>query len=50
MKFTKEDRRILCELISNEQIHMIVKHPESYESKEYKELEELKVKVKNLIN
>ena len=43
-----KERKILIELISNEQIHMIVKHPEKYESNHYRELEELKVKVKSM--
>lgn len=44
---TKEDKKILIELISNEQIHMIMKDHTKYESDKYKKLEELKVKVKD---
>lgn len=43
----KEDKKILIELISNEQIHMIMKDHTKYESDKYKKLEELKVKVKD---
>lgn len=44
---SRRDKKILIELICNEQTHMITKHPESYESDKYKHLEELKVKIKN---
>lgn len=48
MNFSKEERRILIELISNEQIHMIIKDHAKYKSDKYKALEKLKVKVKDM--
>lgn len=45
---TKEEKKILIELVSNEQIHMIIKDPNKYKSKKYVALEELKVKIKDL--
>ena len=39
---------MLLELISNEQIHMIIKDYNRYESDKYKKLEELMVKIKDL--
>lgn len=47
MTFDKEEKKMLLELISNEQIHMIIKY-NRYESDKYKKLEELKVKIKDL--
>lgn len=41
MNFSKEERRILIELISNEQIHMIIKDHAKYKSDKYKALEKL---------
>lgn len=46
--FTKEDRKMLLELICNEQVHMIIKDNTKYESDKYKMLEELKIKVNAL--
>lgn len=46
--FSKEERKILIELISNEQIHMIIKDHTKYNSDKYKKLEELKVKIKDI--
>ena len=46
--FSKEERKILIELISNEQIHMIIKDHTKYDSDKYKKLEELKVKIKDI--
>lgn len=46
--FTKEDRKILLELICNEQVHMIIKDHTKYQSDKYKKLEELKIKVNAL--
>ena len=46
MIFNKEEKKLLLELISNEQIHMIMKDCNKYESDKYKKLEELKVKIK----
>ena len=44
----KEEKKLLLELICNEQIHMIIKDHSKYESDKYKKLEELKVKIKDL--
>lgn len=46
--FTKEDRKMLLELICNEQILMIIKDNTKYLSEKYKKLEELKAKVNSL--
>lgn len=47
-EFSKEERKLLIELIGNEQIHMIIKNNEKYNSTKYKMLEQLKVKIKDL--
>lgn len=47
-EITKEEKKILIELICNEQTHMIVKDHTKYESDKYKKLEELKIKIKDL--
>ena len=44
----KEEKKLLLELICNEQIHMIIKDHTKYDSDKYIKLEELKVKVKDL--
>lgn len=44
----KENKKLLLELICNEQVHMIVKDHTKYESDKYKKLEELKVKIKDI--
>lgn len=46
--FTNEDRKMLLELICNEQVHMIIKDNSKYQSDKYKKLEELKIKVNAL--
>lgn len=43
--FTTEDKKILLELICDEQIHMIIKDNTTYISDKYRKLEELKAKV-----
>ena len=48
MMFDKEEKKLLLELICNEQVHMIIKDHSKYESDKYKKLEELKVKIKDL--
>ena len=48
MKFQENEKLLLIDLISNEQIHMIIKNPTKYDSKEYKDLEKLKVKIKDM--
>lgn len=45
---TKEDKKLLIELICNEQTKMIVNDHTKYESNRYKHLEELKVKIKDM--
>ena len=47
MIFDKEEKKLLLELIGNEQIHMIIKDCNKYDSNKYKKLEELKVKIKD---
>ena len=46
MKFDKKEKRLLLELISNEQIHMLLKDNKKYKSEKYIALEKLKVKIK----
>lgn len=46
--FTKEEETLLLELICNEQIDMIVKDCTKYKSKKYKDLEKLKIKIKDM--
>ena len=46
--FSKEEKKILIELICNEQTHMIIKDHTRYESDKYKKLEELKVRIKDI--
>ena len=41
-------KKMLLELISNEQIHMLLKDCSRYTSDKYKQLEELKIKVKDM--
>lgn len=45
---SKNEKKLLIELICNEQTHMIVKDHSKYESTKYKNLEELKVKIKDM--
>ena len=47
MILNKEEKKLLLELICNEQTHMIIKDNTKYDSDKYKKLEELKVKVKD---
>ncbi len=47
MKLTDKEKKILLEVISNEQINMIIKDNSKYESEKYKMLERLKVLVKD---
>lgn len=46
--FSKEERKILIELICNEQTHIIIKDHTKYDSNKYKSLEALKVKIKDM--
>ena len=45
---TKHNRKLLIELICNEQTHMIIKDCNKYESEKYRKLEELKIKIKDM--
>lgn len=45
---SKEDKKLLIELICNEQTHMIIKNHTSYSSDKYVKLERLKVKIKDM--
>lgn len=44
---TKDEKKMIIELICNEQTHMIVKDHTKYDSDKYKKLEELKVRIKD---
>ena len=48
MRLNKEEKKVLIELICNEQTHMIVNDHTKYDSQKYKKLEKLKVKIKDL--
>lgn len=48
MKFNKEEKKLLIEAISNEQIKMIVHNHTLYDSPKYIKLEGLKVKIKDM--
>lgn len=45
---SKNEKKIIIELICNEQTHMIIKDHTKYNSDKYKRLEELKVKIKDM--
>ena len=47
MRLNKEEKKMLIELICNEQTYMIVKDHTKYDSQKYKKLEELKIKIKD---
>ena len=44
----KKEKKVLIELICNEQTHMIIKDHTKYKSEKYRKLEELKVKIKDM--
>ena len=48
MIVTSEEKKLLLELICNEQVHMLIKDNKKYESEKYVRLEELKIKIKDL--
>lgn len=48
LSLSKHEKKMIIELISNEQIHMIIKDHTRYDSDKYKELEKLKVKIKDV--
>lgn len=43
----KEEKKLLIELICDRQTQMIINENKNYESDRYKQLEELKVKIKD---
>ena len=45
---TENEKKLLVELICNEQTHMIIKDHTRYDTDKYKELEALKVKIKDM--
>ena len=45
---TKEEKEVLIELSCDKQNRMIIKDYRKYESKKYKNLEKLKVKIKDM--
>lgn len=47
MIFNKQEKKLILELICNEQIRMIMKDAGKYDSKRYKSLERLKVMIKD---
>lgn len=47
MTLNKEEKKLILELICNEQIHMIMKDAGKYDSKRYRNLERLKVMIKD---
>ena len=47
-KMTENEKKLLVELICNEQTHMIVKDHTRYNTDKYKELEALKIKIKDM--
>lgn len=46
--FTKEEKEVLLDLICSKQIHLILKNYKNYENEKYQNLEELKVKIKDM--
>ena len=46
--FTKEEREVLLDFICSKQIHLILKNHKNYENEKYQDLEELKVKRKDM--
>ena len=45
---TENEKKLLVELICNEQTHMIIKDHTRYDTDKYKELEALKIKIKDM--
>lgn len=46
--FTKEEKEVLLDLICSKQIRLILKNHKNYENEKYQNLEELKVKIKDM--
>lgn len=47
-KFTTSDKKILLDLLCNEQVHLLLKDHTAYESERYMKLERLKIAVKDM--
>lgn len=47
-KFTTSDKKVLLDLICNEQVHLLLKDNTVYESERYMRLERLKILVKDM--
>lgn len=47
-KMTEREKDLIVELICNEQTHMIIKDHTNYDTDKYKELEVLKIKIKDM--
>ena len=45
---TEREKDLIVELICNEQTHMIIKDHTNYDTDKYKELEVLKIKIKDM--
>ena len=45
---TEREKNLIVELICNEQTHMIMKDHTRYDTEKYKELEALKIKIKDM--
>ena len=45
---TENEKKLIIELICNEQTHMIIKDHTRYDTDKYKELEALKIKIKDM--
>lgn len=45
---TENEKKLIVELICNEQTHMIIKDHTRYDTDKYKELEALKIKIKDM--
>lgn len=48
MELTKKEKKQLITLICDKQTKLLIKHPDIYGSEEYRDLEALKVKIKNM--
>lgn len=46
--FTKDQKKVTIDLICEKQTKMIIENRNNYDSDEYKELETIKVKIKNM--
>ena len=46
--FTKDQKKVAIDFICKKQTKMIIENKDNYDSDEYKELETIKVKIKNM--